>query len=151
MFSSDRLPSPAVTAYGADLLPSNGSAASGGARIVARDDGVTLVVYLTNLAPGSARVVIHANGNCSSPNAFSAGAPWAPPGMRPEPLAIAVGSEGRATLSVRLRGYKLEGPDGLIGKAVVVHEPTGPLDAKPGVPNGRLACGVIGERHTLNF
>jgi Cu/Zn superoxide dismutase len=66
-------------------------------------------------------------------------------------LTIAANPDGTAHLSTRVRGYKLDGPDGVIGKAVVVHEPNGSLEAKPDVPNGRLACGVIGPMRTLGF
>jgi Cu-Zn family superoxide dismutase len=142
---------PRGTAYGAQLVPKNGSVVVGTIRIVPRDDGVTVNIRATSLRPGRFRVLFHSTGNCSSPNAFSAGAPWSPPGTEPAVLWLAGSSEGDATLSQRLRGYKLDGPDGLVGKSVVLHEATGPLDAQPGVPNGRLACGVIGSMRAWTF
>ena len=151
MFKSDSLPSPRESAYGANLIAKNGSAAGGTVRLVPRDDGLGISVYATGLPPGRFRVVIHANGNCSSPNAFSAGAPWAPQRGAPVVLTITAQSDGGAFLSTRIRGYKLEGADGLMGKAVVLHEASGSLDAQPGVPNGRIACGVIGPMRVLTF
>ena len=145
------LPKPETFAYGAELHAKNGSTVGGTVHISERADGIAIAVYATELVPGTFRVVFHANGNCSSPNAFSAGAPWAPPGMQPQPVTLYAGSEGTAVLSTRLHGYKLQGPDGLVGKAVVLHEASGSLDARPGVPNGRLACGVIGQMRTLGF
>jgi superoxide dismutase, Cu-Zn family len=144
-------PASSPSAYGAVFAPTNGSVAGGGVRIIPRDDGIALNIYVTGLPPGRFRVAFHANGNCSSPNAFSAGPPWSPPGVEPALLSLAASSDGGATLSVRLRGYKLEGADGLLGKAVVLHEGGGSLDARPDVPNGRLACGVIGVQRTLSF
>lgn len=133
------------------FAPKNGSAAGGTVRIAAREDGVAITVYVTGLTPGQYSVTFHANGNCSSPNAFSAGPQWAPPGVAPARLWLPSSTEGGSQLSVRLRGYKLDGPDGLIGKSVVLHDATGTLDAQAGVPNSRIACGVIGPMRLLTF
>jgi len=152
VFKLDSAPSAQPGAYGAVFIPRNGSVAGGNVRIVPRDDGIALTVYVTGIPPGQFRIVFHANGNCSSPNAFSAGPPWSPPGVDAARLPmLASSSDGTALLSVRVRGYKLDGPDGLLGKAVVLHEATSPLDAQPGVPNGRLACGVIGPLRTFSL
>ncbi len=149
LFGSDAQPSPRSSAYGATLAPKNGSAANGSVRIAERDDGVAISISVSGLTPGRYSVAFHATGNCSSPNAFSAGPPWAPPGVEPARLWVPASSEGYAALSVKLRGYKLEGPDGLLGKAVVLHDGSGGLDAQPGVPNSRVACGVIGPMHSF--
>jgi Cu/Zn superoxide dismutase len=66
-------------------------------------------------------------------------------------LTIAANPDGTALLSTRVRGYKLDGPDGVIGKAVVLHEANGTLEARPDVPNGRIACGVIAPMRALSF
>jgi Cu-Zn family superoxide dismutase len=149
--TSDSAASPQSSAYGATLIGSNGSVVGGIVRFVPRDDGIGVAVYATALPPGTFRVVIHARGNCSSPNAFSAGSPWSPAGVPPMVLTIAANPEGHATLSTRVRGYRLDGADGVIGKAVVLHEANGSLEAQPDVPNGRIACGVIGPMRTLSF
>jgi hypothetical protein len=44
-------------------------------------------VHLAGLRTGPYRIVIHANGNCTSPNAFSAGPPWIPAGASPQTIA----------------------------------------------------------------
>ncbi len=90
--------------------------------------------------------MIHATGNCSSPNGFSAGPPWAPPGV---PLAEEgfpiLKNDDSASSVVWLAGYKLTGPDGVVGRSVVVHEGgRGTIVARPDVPNDRIGCGVIG-------
>ena len=57
---------------------------------------------------------------------------------------------GNAT--ARLPGIRIDGPDGIRGKSVVVHRgATGSLDAQPGVPNNRVACGVIETNKPLEF
>jgi Cu/Zn superoxide dismutase len=53
---------------------------------------------------------------------------------------------------MRLPGLKIDGTDGIRGKSVVVHlGATGSLDAQPGVPNNRVACGVIETNKPLSF
>jgi Cu-Zn family superoxide dismutase len=106
-----------------------------------------------NLAMGPHSIYIHETGNCSSPNAASAGPVWtvagAPPGARragqlPE---LYVGTEGNSTLQATLTGITVgdRGPRDVVGHAVVVQAGVDP-DPKPqfgGVPNGWIACGVI--------
>ena len=103
-----------------------------------------MVVQLQDVTPGPYRVAIHATGNCSSPNTILAGPPWAPPGGVPQVYAGAAGNTGLLMMTASLDGVAVDGPDGILGKAVVVHQGlAGPLDAQPGLPNNRIACGVI--------
>jgi Cu-Zn family superoxide dismutase len=115
----------------------------------AYDGGVIMTVNFNGAGPGEYRIAVHANGNCSSPNAFSAGPPWAPPGVAIASPTVFKNDES-ASLSVRLPGYRIEGPDGVSGRSVVVHAGSrDSLDAQPGVSNGRIACGVIGTPRSL--
>jgi Cu-Zn family superoxide dismutase len=138
----------------ARLLPIGGSAATGGAAFVQYPNSVGMDVSIYGMRVGVYRAVIHADGNCSSPNGFSAGPPWSPPGVAP-PLTAQVRSfvlnkDSSAELSVRLTGVTLDGPNGLLGRSVVIHEGSeGSLQAVPGIPNGRVACGVIGPVQAL--
>jgi Cu/Zn superoxide dismutase len=121
-----------------------GSAANGSAVLHAVKGGVDVAIWLGGTGPGEFRVVIHANGNCSSPNGFSAGPPWSPPGV---PLAVVLltKNDDTRTLIGHLPGYQLTGPNGVEGRSVVVHDgASGSLDAQPGVANDRIVCGVIG-------
>jgi len=103
--------------------------------------------------PGTMRVVIHSGGICTSPNGFSAGPPWMPPGAT-EPVIIrifATDNQYGAT-TARLPGIHVDGPDGLRGKSVVVHfGATSSLDAQPDIPNNRVACGVIEANKPISF
>lgn len=133
----------------AKLVALGSSAVTGVAMLRAYDGGVTMSVSFTNAPPGEYRFVVHANGNCSSPNGFSAGPPWAPPGVAvlSPPL---LKTDNAGSMSVRLPGYRFDGPDGVRGRAVVLHAgASGSLDAQPGVPNNRVACGVIGTPQSL--
>lgn len=135
-----------VTVAEARLQPIGGSSLTGAAILHPYDGGVQMKVNFNGRGPGQYRVMIHATGNCSSPNGFSAGPPWAPPGV---PLAEEgypiLKNDDSASYVVRLAGYQFTGPNGVIGRSVVVHDGgRGTIVAQPDVPNDRIACGVIG-------
>lgn len=133
----------------AKLVAIGGAAVTGAAILRAYDGGVMMTVNFNGPRPGAYRVVVHANGNCSSPNGFSAGPPWAPPGVAVVRLPL-VKNDDAASFTVRLPGYRFDGPDGVLGRSVVVHAgATGSLEAEPGVPNNRIACGVISTARSL--
>jgi len=140
-----------ITGLEARVSPMNGSAATGSVRFVSRTEGSTMLVQISGLAPGSYRVVVHATGNCSSPNGFSAGPPWSPE-VSTTPLSdrmpvISTNSAGTATMTVRLPEVPLQA---LLGKSVVLHDSiNGPFTAEPGTRNDRIACGVLGPMHTV--
>ncbi|HQU49153.1 MAG TPA: superoxide dismutase family protein [Casimicrobiaceae bacterium] len=131
------------------LAPVNGSAAQGTLKMVERNGALTVVGAVNNLMPGVYRFAVHERGNCSSPNGFSAGKPWAPPGF-PRPAGemlpeIMIGSNGNGVISATLRGVTLPAPDGVEGRSVVVHAGARVDDnVVPGVPNRLVLCGVLG-------
>jgi len=116
-------------------------------------DRVSFAATIFNVPLGPQSIYIHENGNCSSPNAASAGPVWqlpnAPPGARRAgdlPLLIP-GTEGNAAIQGSVPGLSVgdHTPTDLLGRAVVVHS-TVVRDPKPefgGRPNGWIACGVI--------
>ena len=131
-------------AIGAKLAPRGGSVVNGLVLFKAREGGATMVIQLHDIAPGPYRVAIHTTGNCSSPNTFSAGPPWAPPGGAPQVYNVAAGGNNLLMTRASLDGVALEGPNGVLGKSVVVHQGlTSPLTTQPGAANDRIACGVI--------
>lgn len=152
LFSSNDSARPA--GLEASLRGVAGSAADGFVRFIPRGDGVVMLVQIGRVPSGVYRVLIHANGNCSSPNGFSAGPPWNPPGAT-APLStripvLTMGNESTAEMTVHVAGIAADGPNGLIGKSVVLHQGSiNRFDAVPDVPNGRLACGVIGPLRPL--
>ncbi|MGH8851784.1 MAG: superoxide dismutase family protein, partial [Casimicrobiaceae bacterium] len=95
---------------------------------------------------------IHETGNCSSPNAASAGPVWnakgAAPGARRSGQLpdVVVRHEENASLDVQVSGLSVGtgAANDVIGHSVVVHGKVDP-DPKPefGVQNDWLACGVI--------
>jgi superoxide dismutase, Cu-Zn family len=138
------------------MAPIGGSAVSGSVVIGPTKSGVAMRIYLTGMPLLSYRVVIHTNGNCSSPNGFSAGPPLKLPGAADHVLAGVVPAypikDNALTLVLRVPGIHLEGPNGIAGRSVVIHAPDdGSLEAQPGVPNNRVACGVIAKVRPLSF
>src|SRR5438309_150529 len=137
----------------APLISRNGSAVSGRVSFVQRGPNVAVLASLFDLSPGPHSIYIHERGNCSSANAASAGPVWNVPGVgrggnaRTGDMAeLQASSEGRATLSVDLRGLSVGtgNANDVVGHAVVVHEGfVRDPRAEYGVPNGRVACGVI--------
>jgi Cu/Zn superoxide dismutase len=132
-----------------------GSSVSGIVR--ARESGDLLIVRveLHNVKPGTLhRVVFHANGNCSSPNGFSAGAPWAPPGAKETPARLVpdvyTNSDGTAIMTARLRGVRAgSGEAGFEKRAVLIYEGANTEPPKPSVANNVIACGVFTKSTSL--
>lgn len=138
------------TGAAARLTPKNSSVA-GTISFSRRGDKVSVAALVQELSPGRHRIFIHEVGNCSSPNAASAGKVWSVPGAAPGkrlgdlPEIVASG-EGNASLVVSVSGITIGdgGPTDVVGRSVVVHDSLNP-DPKPefGVANDWLACGVI--------
>jgi Cu/Zn superoxide dismutase len=137
----------AVTAFIAQLRPVGGSAAQGAVTIA--DRGGTMVAELTfgNVASGTYAWMLHANGNCSSPNGFSAGAGWVPKGVRKAAADLlpefVVNSERDTTVTARVRDANVLGDGGVVGRSVLIYQGGGIQPIKPGVPNNVVACGVF--------
>jgi superoxide dismutase, Cu-Zn family len=140
----------------ARLSPKNSSSVNGTVTFVQRGDKVVVAAVVHELMPGPHSMYIHEVGNCSSPNAASAGRVWALVGAAPGrtrsgnlPELIA-GTEGNANVVADLRGITVGdgSPLDIVGHSIVVHSGLDP-DPRPefGVRNGWLACGVI-ERQT---
>ena len=138
----------------ARLVPLGGSAATGAVGFAQFQNNVAMVVTVYGLRGGRYRAVIHTSGICNSPNGFSAGPPWSPPGVLP-PLDsqwgnFVMSNDVSSQVSVRLTGVTLDGPNGILGRSVIIHEGgEGSLEAVPDVRNGRVACGVIGPVQAL--
>jgi len=129
-----------------------GSATRGKVRVIDRKDGVQIMVSGSNLPPNQYRVSFNRDGNCSSPNGFSAGPPWAPPGMDPyELIPLFWNPDGNAEGSAFVRGVHTTGENGVAGRSVVIYWGSKVTDAYPDVPNNRAACGVFEPAQLLLF
>ena len=140
----------------ATLHPASGSKVEGRATFVKTDSGMHVTVHVTGLAPGTHGFHIHEFGDCSAPDATSAGGHFNPGG---DPHAgpkdaqhhagdmgnIEANADGVADLDYNDPRLAFEGSSSVLGRAVIVHEKADDLKTQPtGNAGGRQACGVIG-------
>ena len=142
----------------ARLQPASGSKVQG--QITFTQVGpnrVRVAGEVTGHEPGMKGLHIHEIGDCSAPDAMSAGGHFNPQGAKhgATPAVGHVGDlgnltfsdAGRATIDTTFEGLTLDrnAPNGIVGRAVVVHMGTDDLKTDPtGNAGGRAACGVIG-------
>ena len=140
-----------VSATGARLGPIGGGSGHGLITFQPYDGGLVLVADVGGFNAGSYRIVIHATPVCTSPNGFSAGPPLLLPETgAPVIVAMTIHHQGTATITTRVPGPALSGPAGIEGRSVVLHASrSGSLEASPGIPNDRVACGVVGPVPSL--
>jgi len=141
----------------ATLAPTAGNTAAGSVTFTQNGDKVTVNAKLTGLAPGGHGFHIHEKGDCSAPDAMSAGGHFNPTGKphgAPDadhhagdmPMLQADAS-GNATLTTDLKGIGIgSGPGDIVGKAVIVHKDADDYKTQPtGNSGARVACGVINK------
>lgn len=145
-----------VTKAVAVLYPTQGSAVSGTITFVKEPAGVRVVADLTGLTPGNHGFHIHEFGDCSAPDAMSAGSHFNPAGAPhagPDADARHAGDLGNIVAdSAGVAHYErvdahmsFSGPNSIIGRGVIVHEKADDLTTQPtGAAGGRVACGTIG-------
>lgn len=141
-----------------NLAPTQGHNASGTLTLRAEGDAVRLTGSLQGLPPnGEFGFHIHEYGDCSAPDASSAGNhfnPSAKPHGNPSGMDHHAGdmmnvksdAEGKAEVSAYASGVTLNtgNPDDVLGKAVVLHEKADDYATQPSGNSGaRIACGVI--------
>jgi Cu-Zn family superoxide dismutase len=138
------------------LHPTEGNSVTGTVTFTAVSEGVRVVADIQGLSPGSHGFHVHDFGDCSAPDATSAGGHYAPRGMphaAPTDAARHVGdlgnvvadSTGVAHLDWVDPLLRLNGEHSVIGRAVIVHANRDDLATQPtGAAGPRLACGVIG-------
>lgn len=138
------------------LSSASGSKVSGTVTFTSSADGVKVVADITGLAPGKHGFHVHEFGDCSAPDAASAGGHYNPTKHQhaaPEATDRHAGdlgnleadASGKAHLERTDKALKLSGDGSVIGYAVIVHEKEDDLKTQPtGNAGGRVACGVIG-------
>jgi Cu-Zn family superoxide dismutase len=140
------------------LAPASGSNVSGTLSFVGTGDGVRITGRIAGLEPGSIHGFhIHENGNCSAPDASSAGGHFNPmqqPHGHPagEPRHAGdlpnqqANAEGVAMVDVLAHDVELGtgGNTDIVGRAIVVHAKPDDYTSQPSGDSGaRIACGVI--------
>jgi Cu-Zn family superoxide dismutase len=148
-------PPPAATAA-AVLKPASGSQVSGTVSFSEVKDGVRVVADVSGLAPGKHGFHVHEKGDCSDPEAKSAGGHFNPSNTEhgaPDAAKHHAGdlgnltadAGGHATLDTVFKDLVLTGPDSIVGKGLIVHGGEDDLKSQPvGNAGSRVACGMIG-------
>lgn len=143
-----------MSAAMAQLESKSGSQVTGLVAFRQVGDDVLVTGMIKNLKPGKHGFHIHDKGDCSSPDAASAGAHFNPTNKHhggPTTTEhhggdlgnIEVDNSGIAQLNWKGK-LSLSGKDSIIGKSVVVHEGEDDLKTDPAGNSGaRVACGEI--------
>jgi Cu-Zn family superoxide dismutase len=143
----------------ATLAPTAGNTASGVIHFEQQGETVHVTAAIQGLAPGLHGFHIHQNGDCSAPDASSAGGHFNPSGSRhgsPEHAQHHAGDfgnlvadeRGMAKLDLTLPSTQLNLEVGnaanVLQRGVIVHAMPDDMETQPtGNSGGRLACGVI--------
>ncbi|RMH95460.1 MAG: superoxide dismutase family protein [Calditrichaeota bacterium] len=147
---------PQITKAVAVLHPTEGNNVTGVVYFTQMENGVKIEAKVEGLTPGEHGFHIHEFGDCSSGDGKSAGGHFNPEGKShgaPDAAERHVGDLGNLTADdAGVAKYErvdshlsLNGPNSIIGRAVIIHEKADDLTSQPtGAAGSRLACGVIG-------
>lgn len=140
----------------AKLEAKSGSKAAGTVTFTKEKDGIRVSAEVTGVSAGKHGFHIHEKGDCSAPDASSAGGHFNPGGAaHGDPKTkerhagdlgnIEINKEGKGTLKLKVSDPKAFSAWSEIGgKAVILHEKADDLKTQPtGDAGGRIACGVI--------
>jgi Cu-Zn family superoxide dismutase len=151
-------PPPQPAGATVQLAPTQGNTASGTLALMPEQTGVRLAGTLQGLKPGAQfGFHIHEKGDCSAPDASSAGDHFNPGNAQhghPDGDAHHAGdmhnvtsdAQGNAQVDALADAVSLDAgqPSGVIGRAVVLHEKPDDYATQPSGNSGnRIACGVI--------
>ncbi|MGY1518880.1 superoxide dismutase family protein [Luteimonas sp. A482] len=149
---------PGTVSATAQLQATEGNATAGTLTFAAVDGGIRVTGQVTGLRGGSEHGFhVHENGDCSAPDASSAGGHFNPASTAHGRVGqgehhggdsdnISANDQGVATVDTLLRGVSLGDATGtdILGKGVIVHADPDDYTTQPtGNAGGRLACGVI--------
>jgi Cu-Zn family superoxide dismutase len=139
----------------ADLAAASGSKVTGKVTFVEENGTVEATVHIEGAPDGDHGFHIHEKGDCSAPDATSAGGHFNPGHMdhgAPDAPAHHAGDfgnikveKGMAHAVIKMSGITLgEGETSIIGKGVILHEKVDDFKTQPtGNAGARIACGVI--------
>ena len=141
----------------ATLEPRSDSTVKGKVVFTQHGDKVTMKVLVNGLTPGTHAIHLHEKGDCSAPDATSAGGHWNPssenhgkwghtPFHHGDIGNLVADDKGKAEFSVESELWTIgDGkPSDVVGHAVIVHAKEDDFTTQPtGNAGGRVACGVI--------
>jgi Cu-Zn family superoxide dismutase len=142
------------------LKPTKGSNVKGTVRFNEIPPNVHIIADVTGLSPGKHGFHIHETGDCSAPDASSAGGHFNPEHKThggPDATEhhtgdlgnIVADASGRAHYDRTVNFLEIAvDPDTIDGKAVIVHAQEDDLHSQPvGNAGARLACGIIRKKN----
>ena len=144
----------------APIEAKSGSAVEGSATFKAKGGRVTMKVVVSGLEPGPHAIHLHEKGDCSAPDAMSAGGHWNPtsaahgrwgtdPFHHGDIGNLTADAKGNAVLEFETDLWTIGGEAGtdILGKSVVVHASVDDFTTQPtGAAGERIGCGVIREK-----
>jgi Cu-Zn family superoxide dismutase len=142
----------------ATLAPTAGNTAAGTVTFTQMGNKVTVNAKVSGLAPGRHGFHVHEKGDCSAPDAMSAGGHFNPTGKaHGDPNApdhhagdmpmLQADASGNATLSADLDVITIgSGVTDIVGKSVIVHKDADDYKTQPtGNSGARVACGIVNK------
>jgi superoxide dismutase, Cu-Zn family len=164
--AAEAAPAPAEAAPAAEPAPGktlevafqakSGSKLSGKASLSETPEGVKVALALEGVSAGEHGAHVHEKGDCSAPDAASAGGhfnpaanPHALPSANPRHLGdlgnISIGADGKGTLEIVAPGANLKDgdPNSFVGRAIIVHEKQDDGGQPTGNAGGRIGCAEI--------
>ena len=140
------------------LHPTEGNKVTGTVTFTEVEDGVRVDAQIHGLTPGKHGFHVHEFGDCSAPDASSAGAHFNPTNKQhggADALERHVGDMGNITADaageakLNYLDHKMSLADderSIIGRTVIVHAKPDDLKSQPSGDSGdRVACGVVGR------
>lgn len=143
----------------ATLQPTQGNTTSGTVSFVQKGDQLLIDARITGLAPGAHGLHIHEKGDCSAPDATSAGGHFNPSASKHgDPLRaehhggdfgnLTADATGTASLQLAVPTSQINlgkhAANSILGKGLIVHaDPDDYVTQPTGNSGKRLACGVI--------
>jgi Cu-Zn family superoxide dismutase len=140
------------------LGPTKDNTASGTVSFTQKGEVVLVEATVKGLSPGLHGLHVHERGNCTAPDASSAGGHFNPAGAAHGGVAgpvrhggdlgnLEADASGTAVYRAQVTGITLDaGERSIIGRAVIVHEKADDLATQPSGNSGaRVACGLISK------
>lgn len=140
----------------AELSPTVSNTVHGVVHFYETPKGVSVVAKFTGLTPGQHGFHIHESGDCSAPDAMTAGGHFNPTGMNhggPNDAVrhagdfgnITADASGNASFKTLDTHISFDGANSIIGRGVIVHAKPDDLTTQkpPGNAGARVACGAI--------
>lgn len=143
------------------LNPTQNNKASGSVTFTKVGDGIKIVADVQGLTPGKHGFHIHEKGDCSAPDASSAGDHFNPTGHQHGDAGenshagdfgnLTADKNGKAHLEITSKQLSFSGKNSILNRAVVVHQDPDDLKSQPAGKSGpRIACGVITQNNMGN-